>query len=43
MDETTGCGMAKLKGIFEATVSHLIFLIKNVLVPRTSHIEGFHD
>ena len=43
MDETTGSGMAKLKGIFEATVSHLIFLIKNVLVPRTSHIEGFHD
>ena len=38
----TGSGMEKLKGLFKATVSNLFFLIKNVLVPRTSHIKGLH-
>ena len=39
MDEMTGSGMAKLNGILFLI---FIFLIKNVLVPRTSHIKGLH-
>ena len=39
MDETTGSGMAKLNGILFLI---FIFLIKNVLVPQTSHIKGLH-